>query len=96
MNQTSVIAGALIVAYIVFVTVRGELPGFLYVLTGQGTAPSAGGTSTTSGGSGVTVSNAGVSGSVNIGGVQVSGNQGGIGVKVPIGGGGSIGGAIPI
>lgn len=32
MSQTSIIAGALIIAYIVFVTVRGELPAFLDVL----------------------------------------------------------------
>lgn len=32
MNQTSIIAGALIVAFIVFITVRGELPCYLKVL----------------------------------------------------------------
>jgi hypothetical protein len=31
-SQTSIIAGALIVAFIVFVTVRGDLPGYLEVL----------------------------------------------------------------
>jgi hypothetical protein len=32
MSQTSIIAGALIVAFIVFITVRGDLPGYLQVL----------------------------------------------------------------
>jgi hypothetical protein len=31
-SQTSIIAGSLIIAYIVFVTVRGELPAYLSVL----------------------------------------------------------------
>lgn len=35
-NQTSIIAASLIVAFIVFVTVRGELPGYLGVFNGQG------------------------------------------------------------
>jgi hypothetical protein len=32
MSQTSAIAGALIIAFIVFVTVRGELTGYFKVL----------------------------------------------------------------
>jgi len=32
MNQTSIIAGTLIIAFIVFVTIRGELPSYLKVL----------------------------------------------------------------
>ncbi len=39
MNQTSAIAAALIIAFVVFITVRGELPGYLSVFTG--TAPPA-------------------------------------------------------
>jgi hypothetical protein len=42
MSQTSIIAGALIVAYMVFITVRGELPAYLAVFTGTGAAPPAG------------------------------------------------------
>ena len=32
MSQTSIIAGALIVGFIVFITVKGELPKYLAVL----------------------------------------------------------------
>lgn len=47
MNQTSIIAGALIVAFIVFVTVRGELPCYLKVLgISTGAACQVGGQST--------------------------------------------------
>lgn len=57
MSQTSIIAGALIIAYIVFVTVRGELPAYLAMLgvggssavTPSGCATSTGGTSGTGG-----------------------------------------------
>lgn len=38
--QTSTIAFALIVGFIVFVTVRGELPKYIGVLTGSGSTPS--------------------------------------------------------
>jgi hypothetical protein len=31
MNQTSIIAGALVIGFIVFITVRGELPQYLGV-----------------------------------------------------------------
>jgi hypothetical protein len=51
MSQTSIIAAALVVAFVVFVTVRGELPKYLAVFTG--TAPAGGTTGTGgSGGSG--------------------------------------------
>lgn len=36
--QTSTIAFALIVGFVVFVTVRGELPKYIGVLTGSGSA----------------------------------------------------------
>jgi hypothetical protein len=32
MSQTSIIAGALVIAYIVYVTVKGELPAYLSML----------------------------------------------------------------
>lgn len=32
MNQTSIIAAALIVGFVVFITIRGELPKYLAVL----------------------------------------------------------------
>jgi len=32
LSQTSVIAGALVVAFFIFVTVRGELPAYMQVL----------------------------------------------------------------
>lgn len=35
LSQTSIIAASLILAYIVFITVRGELPAFLAVFTGD-------------------------------------------------------------
>lgn len=60
MNQTSVIAAALVLGYIVFVTVRGELPVWLQVLgitpglSGPTTtpAPAGGGKGSSSGGTG--------------------------------------------
>ena len=55
MNQTSVIAAALIIAFIVFITVRGELPGYLSVFTG--TAPPATSTASTTGAIAETASN---------------------------------------
>lgn len=39
MNQTSIIAGSLIVAFFVFITVRGELPYYMAVFTGSSPAP---------------------------------------------------------
>lgn len=42
MNQTSIIAASLIVAYVVFITVRGELPAYLAVFTGPPGATSSG------------------------------------------------------
>lgn len=35
MSQSSIIAAALIVAFLVFITVRGELPAYLAVFTGK-------------------------------------------------------------
>lgn len=55
MNQTSAIAGSLIIAFIVFITVRGELPCYLGVLGISNNSCNQlqkGGTSTGSGGSG--------------------------------------------
>lgn len=85
MSQTSIIAASLIVAYIVFITVRGELPAYLGVLTGKGTPDK------NSGVSGATSS--GSSGSY-FGGGASAGGIGGTGIHVggtiPIGGGGGI------
>lgn len=39
MNQTSIIAASLIVAFLVFITVRGELPGYLSVFDGTAAVP---------------------------------------------------------
>lgn len=39
MNQTSAIAASLIIAFLVFVTVRGELPAYLSVFTGSSPTP---------------------------------------------------------
>lgn len=63
MSQTSIIAGALIVAFIVFITVRGDLPGYLQVLgvAGGGTAMAS---ITGPGGVSVTVGAPGSSGAV--------------------------------
>ncbi len=96
MNQTSAIAGSLIVAFIVFVTVRGELPCYMQVLgiatdsacpvgTASGTASSvSSGNRFVAGGS----SGVGVCGSVN--GLGVCTGPGGTRVGLPpitIGGG---------
>lgn len=35
LSQTSIIAASLIIAFIVFITIRGELPAYLGVYTGQ-------------------------------------------------------------
>lgn len=40
MSQSSAIAAALIVGFVVFITVRGELPAYLAVFTGQAPANS--------------------------------------------------------
>ena len=38
MDQTGLIAAAIIIGFVVFVTVRGELPSYLSVFTGNKTA----------------------------------------------------------
>jgi len=56
MNQTSVIAASLVAAYIVFITVRGELPAYFAIFTGPkpavtgGTGTGGAGTTNTTGG----------------------------------------------
>lgn len=52
MGQTSVIAGVTIIAFVIFITVKGELPIYLGFLTGDVNAQ---------GGSGNTAANAGAS-----------------------------------
>jgi hypothetical protein len=42
--QTSWIAAALLIGFLVFVTVRGELPEYIAVFTGEATAPAPGST----------------------------------------------------
>lgn len=81
MSQSSVIAGALVLAFVVFITVRGELPGYLGVLgignavpggTGAGNAVGRG--ASFNGGSGGSVSvGVGRGGgiSVGVGGIHV-------------------------
>lgn len=78
MNQTSAIAAALIIAFVVFVTVRGELPCYLEVLgisTGGQCSVSATGA----------VSSAGATVGVSTGGVSLGGapGSGGINIGLP-------------
>ena len=40
MSQTSLVLGALVVAFIVYVTSKGQLPGYLYVLGLSSSVPS--------------------------------------------------------
>ena len=46
-NQTSLIAAALIIAFLVFITVRGELPAYIAVFTGTAPAPAGSGSTNT-------------------------------------------------
>lgn len=43
MNQSNAIFGALLIAYIVFITVRGELPSYIELLKGNGAVGQNGG-----------------------------------------------------
>ena len=56
MSQTSVIAAATIIAFFVFITVRGELPQYISVLDGTGAAQCGGSSSSGASSSGPTVS----------------------------------------
>lgn len=80
-DQSSVIAASLVVAFFVFITVRGELGKYFAVFTGA--APVGSGSGQTNG--------AGVGVSVGPGGVTVSGGGG----SVSVGGGGGGGVAAP-
>jgi hypothetical protein len=93
LSQTSVIAASIIVAYIVFVTVRGELPYYISIFTGKGQGvpisgagtPGVGGINFTGGpgGPGISV------------GVGVGTTGGNVSVGVPIGGG-RVGVSVPV
>jgi len=39
MSRTSVIFGALVIGFIVFITTKGELPKYLALFTGKGATP---------------------------------------------------------
>jgi len=75
LSQSSAIAGAILVAFIIFVTVRGELPYYIGIFTGQG--PPAGyssfgnSASFTGGSSGVSVGIGSGGGSIGIGPITI-------------------------
>lgn len=88
-NQTSIIAASLIIAFIVFVTVRGELPGYIGVFNGQGPTCNSGisvtGTSSFSAGAG----GGGFKIGINLPDINIPIGGGGLGVQ---GGGTTLGG----
>jgi hypothetical protein len=99
MSQTSIIAGGLLLAYFIFITVRGELPCYLQVLGVSTDAQCPQGNVTAgnqicSGSSTVSTSNStGSTGSSGTGGTGSgigSGGLGGIGTGSTIGSGGCI------
>jgi len=56
LSQTSIIAASLVIAFVVFITVRGELPAYLSIFgVGSGSTPagSSGSAGVTSGGPGI-------------------------------------------
>lgn len=95
MGQSSITAGLLVIAYIIFVTVRGELPGYLGVL-GLGPKPVVP-DATARGGLGIASNfTAAIPGSTG-GGGGISIGIGGGGGGITIGGGGiTIGGGGPV
>lgn len=84
LSQSSVIAAAMIVAFFVFVTVRGELPYYLGVLTGKGRGTA----SATPSGFNSGFSGPGVGIGIGPGGISIGTGGINIGVGFPGGSGG--------
>lgn len=86
MSQTSAIAAGLVIAFIVFVTVKSELPCYLEVMgisTGGSCKSGCSGLQGTSFAQAASYFTGGAAGSGGSGGVQVGVGPGGIGVRGP-------------